>query len=113
MRQAWHDVDQRTLLGRPCSRTSLTAPFGIARRRWSGAMSTAFTEDHFLYSKRAMAQELMADMDTLGFSTFTLIGHDRGGRVCFRMAMDHPQRVGADDLIFGYHKESRSSQHDH
>src|SRR5262249_45213287 len=28
-----------------------------------------------------------------GFPTFTLIGHDRGGRVSYRMALDHPQRV--------------------
>jgi haloacetate dehalogenase len=41
-----------------------------------------------------MAQELMGMMNTLGFSTFTLIGHDRGGRVCYRMALGYPQRVG-------------------
>jgi haloacetate dehalogenase len=51
------------------------------------------TDDHFPYSKRAMAKELVEVMDKLGFRTFTLIGHDRGGRVSYRMALDHPQHV--------------------
>ncbi len=53
----------------------------------------ASTDDHFPYSKRAMAKELVEVMDKLGFSTFTLIGHDRGGRVSYRLALDHPKRV--------------------
>src|SRR6201993_2868031 len=53
----------------------------------------ASTDDHFPYSKRAMADELVAAMGTLGFPTFTLVGHDRGGRVCYRMALDHPEHV--------------------
>ncbi|MGC1163071.1 MAG: alpha/beta hydrolase [Candidatus Sulfotelmatobacter sp.] len=51
------------------------------------------TGDHFPYSKRAMAKELVEVMDKLGFPTFTLIGHDRGGRVSYRMALDHPKNV--------------------
>jgi haloacetate dehalogenase len=50
-------------------------------------------EDHFAYSKRAMANELIEVMAKLGFSTFTLIGHDRGGRVAYRMALDRPKNV--------------------
>jgi haloacetate dehalogenase len=53
----------------------------------------ASTDDHFPYSKRAMAQELVEVMDKLGFPTFILIGHDRGGRVSYRMALDHPKNV--------------------
>ena len=53
----------------------------------------ASTDDHFPYSKRAMAKELVDVMGQLGFPTFTLIGHDRGGRVSYRMALDHPQHV--------------------
>ncbi len=53
----------------------------------------ASTDDHFPYSKRAMAEELVDVMGTLGFPTFTLIGHDRGGRVSYRMALDHPKNV--------------------
>jgi haloacetate dehalogenase len=40
-----------------------------------------------------MAKELVEVMDKLGFPTFTLIGHDRGGRVSYRMALDHPKNV--------------------
>jgi haloacetate dehalogenase len=53
----------------------------------------ASREDHFPYSKRAMATELVGVMDKLGFPTFTLIGHDRGGRVSYRLALDHPKAV--------------------
>jgi len=51
------------------------------------------TADHFPYSKRAMAQELVEVMAKLGFPTFVLIGHDRGGRVSYRLALDHPKAV--------------------
>ena len=51
------------------------------------------TDDHFPYSKRAMAKELVDVMAKLGFPTFTLIGHDRGGRVSYRLALDHPKSV--------------------
>jgi haloacetate dehalogenase len=51
------------------------------------------TEDHYPYSKRAMANELVAVMDKLGFSKFDLVGHDRGGRVSYRLALDHPEKV--------------------
>src|ERR1700735_2017707 len=51
------------------------------------------TDNHFPYSKRAMAAELVDVMDKLGFPTFALIGHDRGGRVSYRMALDHPKNV--------------------
>jgi haloacetate dehalogenase len=53
----------------------------------------ASTDDHFPYSKRAMAKELVDVMAKLGFPTFTLIGHDRGGRVSYRLALDHPKAV--------------------
>ena len=53
----------------------------------------ASTSDHFPYSKRAMAKELVELMAQLGFPTFILIGHDRGGRVSYRLALDHPKAV--------------------
>jgi haloacetate dehalogenase len=53
----------------------------------------ASTDDHFPYSKRAMAAELVGVMDKLGFPTFALMGHDRGGRVSYRLALDHPKAV--------------------
>ena len=62
-------------------------------RAYGRSGTPASTDDHFPYSKRAMAQELVEVMDKLGFSSFMLIGHDRGGRVSYRMALDHPKNV--------------------
>jgi haloacetate dehalogenase len=45
------------------------------------------------YSKRAMAAELVALMRTLGHERFAVVGHDRGGRVAYRLALDHPQTI--------------------
>jgi haloacetate dehalogenase len=53
----------------------------------------ASTGDHSPYSKRAIAKELVDVMARLGFPSFTLIGHDRGGRVSYRTALDHPNNV--------------------
>lgn len=49
--------------------------------------------DHFTYSKRAMAQDVVDVADALGIDTFHLCGHDRGGRVAHRLALDNPERV--------------------
>jgi haloacetate dehalogenase len=49
--------------------------------------------DHSNYSKRALAQDLVGVMDTLGVQQFGVCGHDRGGRVAHRLAVDHPERV--------------------
>jgi haloacetate dehalogenase len=49
--------------------------------------------DHAAYSKRAMARDVVAVMEHLGFSRFSVAGHDRGGRVAYRLALDHPERV--------------------
>jgi haloacetate dehalogenase len=49
--------------------------------------------DHAGYSKRAMAQDQVEVMAQLGFETFFVAGHDRGGRVAHRMALDHRERV--------------------
>jgi haloacetate dehalogenase len=51
------------------------------------------TTDHEPYSKRAMARDCVALMQQLGFERFALAGHDRGGRVAYRLALDHPERV--------------------
>lgn len=55
-----------------------------------------------LYSKRVMAQDMVEVMDALGFATFAVAGHDRGGRVAHRMALDHAgrlDRVAVLDII--------------
>jgi haloacetate dehalogenase len=49
--------------------------------------------DHLAYSKRAMALDMVQVMAALGFAGFAVAGHDRGGRVGYRMALDHPAVV--------------------
>jgi haloacetate dehalogenase len=49
--------------------------------------------DHANYSKRAMAADMVAVMQSLGFATFRVLAHDRGARVAHRLALDHPQAV--------------------
>jgi haloacetate dehalogenase len=49
--------------------------------------------DHSSYSKRSMASDQHALMKALGFDQFFLLGHDRGGRVSHRLAMDFPESV--------------------
>lgn len=49
--------------------------------------------DHSTYSKRSMAADQHALMKSLGFNQFFLLGHDRGGRVSHRLAMDFPESV--------------------
>jgi haloacetate dehalogenase len=49
--------------------------------------------DHAPYAKRAMAKDMVCVMEKLGFGRFSVAGHDRGGRVAYRLALDHPGRV--------------------
>jgi haloacetate dehalogenase len=51
--------------------------------------------DHGPHSKRALALDQVQAMAALGFQHFAVAGHDRGGRVAYRMALDHPDRVAA------------------
>lgn len=53
------------------------------------------TPDHAPYSKRAMARDMVAVMTHLGFPRFAVAGHDRGGRVAYRLALDCPEHVEA------------------
>jgi haloacetate dehalogenase len=55
--------------------------------------------DHAQHSKRAMAADLAALMRSLGHERFAVAGHDRGGRVAHRLALDHPERVTKLALI--------------
>ncbi|WP_185959994.1 alpha/beta fold hydrolase [Planococcus soli] len=50
-------------------------------------------DDHSTYSKRAMARDQIEVMKQLGFSRFTVIGHDRGARCAYRLALDFPAAV--------------------
>jgi len=62
-------------------------------RGYGDSSKPADGENHFGYSKRATAQDQVEVMASLGFEKFAVVGHDRGGRVAHRMAVDHPDRV--------------------
>ena len=49
--------------------------------------------EHTTYSKRRMAQDIVALMDALKLPAAHILGHDRGGRVAYRFAIDHPDRL--------------------
>ncbi|MCA0003661.1 MULTISPECIES: alpha/beta fold hydrolase [unclassified Mesorhizobium] len=62
-------------------------------RGYGASSCPASSADHAPYAKRAMARDMVALMAELGFSSFMVAGHDRGGRVAYRLALDHPDRV--------------------
>lgn len=62
-------------------------------RGYGDSSKPADGENHLNYSKRAMAQDQVEVMASLGFQKFAVVGHDRGGRVAHRMALDHADRV--------------------
>ena len=66
--------------------------------------STAPASDagHETYAKRAMARDVVAVMRALGHRRFSLLGHDRGARVAYRLAFDMPEvveRVGIIEVV--------------
>ena len=94
-------------MGLPCS-----CSMGILRHMWPGTGSPRTLARYFTvvapdlpgygdssaprdgdYSKRAMAQAQVDLMEALGFDRFAVAGHDRGGRVAYRLALDHPDRI--------------------
>jgi haloacetate dehalogenase len=62
-------------------------------RGYGDSSKPAGTSDHVNYAKRAMARDQIALMRSLGFEQFFVVGHDRGGRVGHRLAVDHPSAV--------------------
>jgi haloacetate dehalogenase len=63
-------------------------------------------EGHVNYSKRAMALDQIEVMRHFGFDRFAVVGHDRGGRVAHRMALDHPDsvtRIAVLDIVPTYY----------
>jgi len=55
----------------------------------------AVTSDHSAHSKRSLGGDQVQAMASLGHHRFAVAGHDRGGRVAYRIALDHPERVTA------------------
>ena len=68
-------------------------------RGYGDSSKVAGLPDHSNYSKRTMAQDVIGVMDALGRGNFYLCGHDRGGRVAHRLALDYPTRVDKLCLI--------------
>jgi haloacetate dehalogenase len=62
-------------------------------RGYGEALKPPATPDHAPYAKREMAKDMIAVMDHFGHARFRLAGHDRGGRVAHRLAIDFPDRV--------------------
>jgi haloacetate dehalogenase len=62
-------------------------------RGYGDSGKPASDAEHGVYSKRSTANDMVAVMASLGHERFALAGHDRGGRVGHRMALDHPARV--------------------
>jgi haloacetate dehalogenase len=72
------------------------------------------TADHYPYSKRAMAQDMVEVMAFLGHQEFFVAGHDRGARVTHRMALDHPKRIKKAcvmDIAPTHHMFKTTDQH--
>jgi len=60
------------------------------------------TPDSGNYSKRVMGGEMLALMRQLGHPRFAMVGHDRGARIAYRLALDHPEavtRLGILDIL--------------
>ncbi|GAA6120858.1 alpha/beta hydrolase [Acidovorax sp. FG27] len=62
-------------------------------RGYGDSAKPAGDDRHALYSKRAMAADMLASMRHLGHERFAVLAHDRGARVAHRLAADHPQAV--------------------
>ncbi|HIE9597418.1 TPA: alpha/beta fold hydrolase [Klebsiella pneumoniae] len=68
-------------------------------RGYGDSSKPASDETHRPYSKRAMANDIVMLMNALQIQTFSFIGHDRGGRVGHRLALDYPHRVTSCTFI--------------
>jgi haloacetate dehalogenase len=62
-------------------------------RGYGASGKPASSPEHLPYSKSALASDMVRLMEALGFARFRVAGHDRGARVAYRMALDHPERV--------------------
>src|SRR5215510_14213846 len=81
----WHKIAQRLAQRFTVVMTDL--------RGYGDSSKPADGENHVNYSKRAMALDQVEVMRALGHDRFAVVGHDRGGRVTWRLAVEHPDRV--------------------
>jgi haloacetate dehalogenase len=62
-------------------------------RGYGDSSKPAEGENHVNYSKRAMALDQVEVMHALGYNRFAIVGHDRGARVAWRLAVEHAEHV--------------------
>lgn len=68
-------------------------------RGYGDSDAPAADAGHSVYSKRTMARDIVGLMDALGLTRAHVLGHDRGARVAYRLALDHPDRVDRLGII--------------
>jgi haloacetate dehalogenase len=83
-------VTWRKIGGELARRSTVVCP---DLRGYGDSSKPAGGERHAAYSKRAMAEDVVATMRALGHQRFRMVGHDRGGRVGHRLALDHPRAL--------------------
>lgn len=91
-----HGFPETSLLWREIAPILASAGFQVicADLRGYGDSSCPLSDDkHLPYSKRVMAQDMVEVMQYYGHQKFAVVGHDRGGRVAYRLALDHPKRI--------------------
>ncbi len=77
---------------------ALTDAFTVVAADLPGYGDSTISPDAFdegRLSKRTMARALVDAMTALHVEEFAVVGHDRGARVAYRLALDHPERVRA------------------
>jgi haloacetate dehalogenase len=84
---AWHKVAPE--LARHCT---LVIP---DLRGYGASSAPPGDAEHQTYGKRAMGRDFVEVMHILGHDRFMIAGHDRGGRVAYRLALDHPHAIEA------------------
>ncbi|MBV8217096.1 MAG: alpha/beta hydrolase [Solirubrobacterales bacterium] len=92
-----HGYPETHLMWHSCA-PALAERFTVVAADLSGygdSLRPAPAADHEPHSKRAMAVDQVQAMASLGHERFAVAGHDRGGRVAYRMALDHPDRVSS------------------
>jgi len=91
-----HGHPQNLIVWRKVAPTLVSAGYKVIAPDLRGYGDSSKPEggsDHINYSKREMAKDQVELMNQLGHNHFTVMGHDRGGRVAHRMALDHPDVV--------------------
>ena len=91
-----HGHPQTHVVWRHIAPRLVSAGFSVVApdlRGYGDSEKPAGDASHSSYSKRDMAADQLALMQKLGFKTFSVVGHDRGGRVAHRLCLDNPSCV--------------------